>query len=106
MPTRQEIETEIRANFEAFSKMLPTLLKTNAGKYALLRKQKLVEVFDTPGDARKFAEAQFRDGLYSIQPISDVRIDLGYFSHAMPVSHVQPVNRPSDADSGGAAGHA
>ena len=68
--------------------MLPELAKTDPGKFALLRHEKLVQVFDTAGDTAKFATAQFDDGLYSIQEISSRVVDLGYFSHAVPVEHV------------------
>ena len=83
------IQEAVDRNYEAFKALLPDLIKTHLGKYALLREQAVVETFDTAGDAMKFAEAQFSDGLFSIQKITAQVVDLGYFSHAMHVGDVQ-----------------
>ncbi len=69
-PAAQNIQAEVDRNFEAFRGMLPDLLKDHAGKYALLRDTKLIEKFDTAGDALIYAQAQFPDGLYSIQEVT------------------------------------
>ena len=79
------LQAEVDRNFEAFKKQLPDLLKTSAGKYALLRDQQVIEVFDSASDAQKYALAQYPDGRCSIQHISDHIADLGYFSHVMHV---------------------
>lgn len=94
-PVAQNIQAEVDRNFEAFERMLPDLLKDYAGKYVLLRDTKLIEKFDTAGDALIFAQAQFPDGLYSIQEVTGRTIDLGFFSHVMPLSHIQPDDRAS-----------
>ena len=94
-PVAQDIQAEVDRNFEAFGAMLPDLLKDYAGKYVLLRDTKLIQKFDTAGDALIYAQAQFPDGLYSIQEVTGRIIDLGFFSHAMPLSHIQPVDRAS-----------
>lgn len=39
-------------------------------------------------DAMIYAEAQFKDGLYSIQEVADEMVDLRYFSHAVHVEAV------------------
>ncbi len=94
-PTAQDIQAEVDRNFEAFRAMLPDLLKDHAGKYVLLRDTKLVQKFDTAGDALIYAQAQFPDGLYSIQEVTGHTIDLGFFSHAMPFRDIQPDDRTS-----------
>ncbi len=94
-PEAQEIQAEVDQNFEAFKAMLPDLMRDSAGKYVLLRATKLVEKFDTAGDALIYAQAQFPDGLYSIQQVTGRTIDLGFFSHAMPLSHLQSDDRAS-----------
>jgi hypothetical protein len=99
--TRKEIEAEVRANFEAFTGLLPSLVKVNQGKFALLRSRAVVEIFDSAGDARKYAEAQFKDGLYSIQQIVEGIADLGYFSHAVSGAAVSGGHRSDPAASGG-----
>ncbi len=94
-PVAQDIQAEVDRNFEAFGAMLPDLLKDYAGKYVLLRGTKLIQKFDTAGDALIYAQAQFPDGLYSIQEVTGRTIDLGFFSHAMPIIQLQPGDRAS-----------
>ncbi len=94
-PAAQDIQAEVDQNYEAFKAMLPDLMKDHAGKYVLLRAAKLVEKFDTAGDALIYAQAQFPDGLYSIQEVTGHTIDLGFFSHAMPFRDIQPDDRTS-----------
>ena len=86
--TAEEIQAEVNKNFEAFKAMLPDLLKDHAGKYVLLHNSTLIQKFDTAGDAMIYAQAQFPDGLYSIQEVTGHTIDLGYFSHAMHFHHI------------------
>jgi hypothetical protein len=76
-------EQAVSENFEAFEKQLPQLLQTHAGKYALLRDKKVVEFFDSVGDAVKYGRDNFADGLYSVQLVTQEVEDLGYFSHAV-----------------------
>ena len=62
---------EVYENFEVFQKMLPKLMKTCAGKHALMRKQKIVEFFDTFIDAHKAGKLIFKDLPFSIQQVTD-----------------------------------
>ncbi len=88
MATKEEIQQEVDDNFEFFKEKLPELAATHLGKYALLRHQKLVDIFDSAGDAKKYAEAQYKDGIFSIQHIIDGITNLGYFSYGMSLSTV------------------
>ena len=74
---------EIERNFVEFQKLLPELLKTHAGKFAVLRNGKIIEFFDTFGDAAKFAFRSFKDEMFSVQEVTEKRIDLGFFSIAI-----------------------
>ena len=94
-PTAQDIQAEVDRNFEAFKALLPDLLKDHVGRYVLLRDAKFIQKFDTAGDAMIYAQAQFPDGLYSIQEVTGRTIDLGFFSHAMPFLDIQPDDRAS-----------
>ena len=76
--TRQE---EVDRNYEAFKKLLPDLIKTDVGRFALMHNQEVVECFDTIEDATKAGEERI-EGYYSIQKVTTKPIDLGYFSHA------------------------
>lgn len=75
-------------NYVVFKKLLPELLKTHSGKFALLRNEEVVELFDTARDAMIYGQKEYPDGLFSIQHVTDTVVDLGYFSHAM---HINPV---------------
>jgi hypothetical protein len=74
-------DSEIQKNYDVFKTWLPSLIiKHGYGKYALIRQQKLINVFDTKEDALKAAELKFDDGLFSIQEITDIAINLGFYS--------------------------
>lgn len=74
-------DSEIKKNFAAFKGWLPSLLlKYGYGKYALIRNQQLIDIFDTKEDAIKAAELKFDDGLFSVQEITDVALNLGFYS--------------------------
>jgi len=76
---------EIERNYRAFQDLLPTLLRTHGGKFALMREGAIVEFFDTAGDAYAAGRKLFEsDMLFSIQEVVETPIDLGFFSHAIP----------------------
>lgn len=77
-------QEQVDKNYEAFQKALPTL-QAHAGKHALLRDGEIVAIYDTLGDAVATAEKFYQDGMYSIQKVTADPVDLGYFSHAVPV---------------------
>ncbi len=77
-------QDQVDKNYEAFQKALPTL-QAHAGKYALLRDEEIIAIYDTLSDAVATAEKFYPDGLYSIQKITADPVDLGYFSHALPL---------------------
>jgi hypothetical protein len=76
-------EQAVNDNFAAFQQMLPSLMQTHQGKFALLRDEKAVEFFDSVADAIKYARTNYSDDLYSIQLVTREVEDLGYFSHAV-----------------------
>jgi hypothetical protein len=80
-PDRQKEAVE--RNYEAFRKLLPELLLTHRGKFALMRDGSAIEFFDTAGDAAIFGARQYPDLLFSVQEVSNASVDLGYFSHAV-----------------------
>ena len=77
-----EHQTEVEINFVKFKQLLPSLAASH-GKFALLRHGDLVEVYDTFQDALKTAQAFYKDGLYSIQKVTNKPIDLGFRSRAL-----------------------
>lgn len=75
-----EREIEIEKNLRAFQSKLPALLKSDNGRFALLRDEEIVGVFDTMRDAKFVGDRFLEDGRYSIQEITDIPVDLGFFS--------------------------
>ena len=86
MPKSDDIQAEVDQNFEAFQRLLPELLTTDAGKYVLLRHAEVVRAFDSPGDALIYGEDTYPDALFSIQLVTSEAVDLGYFSHAVSLA--------------------
>ena len=66
-PTREEMEREIKQNYEAFTQMEFDLRDTN--KFALLSRKKLLDVLDTRNDAHEIGKVLCKDGVYSVQEI-------------------------------------
>ena len=52
MATAEQVQDQIDQNYTAFTALLPDLMKTSAGKWALLHDATLEGVFDTARDAR------------------------------------------------------
>jgi hypothetical protein len=76
------IETEIDRNFDFFQRNLSQFLPTDLGRFALLRNCSVVQFCGTPFEAEMAGEAQFPDGIYSIQEVTDSPVDLGFFTYA------------------------
>jgi hypothetical protein len=79
MTQKDQVET----NYKTFRQKLPDLLKTHAGKFALMRDGTVVEFFDTARDAYAAGQQLFKDNLFSIQEVIEIPVDLGFFSHAI-----------------------
>ncbi len=64
-PNTEKLQAEVDANFEVFDKM--SFKESDKGKFTLLRKRKLITIFDTHKECRVIRPKKFADGLYSIQ---------------------------------------
>jgi hypothetical protein len=78
--TQQE---EVDRNYQRFKEILPTILKEQTGKFALMRHGEIVEFYATAADAMRTGRKFYADGLFSIQKVTREPEDLGYFSHAV-----------------------
>ena len=78
--TDSDQQREVDRNYEAFEGMLSELLKTDAGRTALMRDGKVIACFDTDRDAVEAGRAMFADRRFSMQEIDDCSVDLGWFS--------------------------
>jgi hypothetical protein len=74
---------QVDRNFEAFEKLLPELLQSHPGKYVVLHDARVVDFFDTLGDAVKFGHARFGDANFSVQEITRRGVNLGFYSYAL-----------------------
>lgn len=75
-------ETEVDRNFEAFRTMLPGLLQTVPGKYALLHALEMVEIYDTSVAAVIAGLTRFGENGYSVQQVTEQSDNLGFYSYA------------------------
>jgi hypothetical protein len=82
--TPEQRKEEIEKNYRAFVAMLPSLLPTNRGKFALMHAGEILEFYDTARDAYLAGQQAYLDGLFSVQEVTSSPVDLGYFSHAVP----------------------
>ncbi len=81
--TKGSLEKEIDANLEYFQKELPKIDSANHGKYTLIRHQEIVGFFDTVTDAVTAGNTSYPDKLFSVQQVTEIATDLGFYSHAM-----------------------
>lgn len=79
------IQAEVDKNYEAFQKLLPGLTQEHNGRFALMRGEKVVNIFDSVHDAVVFAKEKYDDDLFSVQEITERIVDMGFFSHAINV---------------------
>ena len=82
------IQAEVDKNYEAFQKLLPKLIEEHNGRFALMRGEKVEQIFDSIHDAVVFAKEKYDDDLFSVQEITEQIADLGFFSHAIHVVSV------------------
>lgn len=85
MAVQAQVQDHVDRNYKSFEALLPDLIRSSAGKWALMRNEKLDAVFDTALDAYTAGSLLYPDdGLFSIQEIRSRPVDLGWFSYALP----------------------
>jgi hypothetical protein len=72
---------EVDRNYDAFTRILGTILSAHRDQLALMRDGEVVGFYETPREALKAATEKFSDGIFSIQEVTDEPIDLGFWSH-------------------------
>jgi len=80
--TSSQRQISIEKNLRFFREHLDVLIKTDPGRYVLLRNEEIAGVYDTIRDAKLTGEKFFDDGDYSIQQITKKPVNLGFFSYA------------------------
>lgn len=81
--TDDKRQDAVERNYQAFVALLPELIKSHHGKFALMHDGEVVEFFDSARDAMVYGQKEFSDGLFSVQEVTSISVDLGYFSHAV-----------------------
>ena len=75
-------QKEVATNARAFAKLLPGLLAQNlSGYYALMRAGKIEATLKDFNDAMIMGNRVFGKKPFSVQPITDEAINLGWYSY-------------------------
>ena len=83
--TQQE---EVDRNYEAFQKLLPSIIATHRDQYALMQGGKVIGYYTTSRDAISTANSFLAGKPFSVQRVTDGQVDLGFFSHALHSGNV------------------
>ena len=77
----QRQNLQIDQNYDAFVRILGSIIEHHRDKLALMRDGEIVGYYDKPGDANRAGVEMFPDQIFSIQEVTDEPIDLGFWSH-------------------------
>lgn len=83
MAKQDKKQKEIEENLVFFSEKLPDLLHDHRGRYVLLRHREIIGIYDTVADAKTTGDKFYKDGIFSIQKVTDEPIELGAMAHAL-----------------------
>ncbi|WP_288695342.1 hypothetical protein [Brachyspira pilosicoli] len=85
MVSKDKIENEVSQNYQFFlqEKENNRIPYNCLNKVALLREQQIIDYFDSIDDALKYARKVYEDGLYSVQKVNDIVINLGYIGSVL-----------------------
>ena len=75
---RKKQQAEVDNNYAAFEKILPEIIKSHNGEFALMKKGGIKGYYSTREDARKAGRLAYKDNIFSIQEVTDQKVDLGY----------------------------
>lgn len=75
------LQQEIDRNFDAFQRVVQSLMPARTGQWTLMRHGEIVSYHATAAGAEGAGIARYEDDLFSIQEVTDEVVDLGYFSH-------------------------
>ncbi len=78
---KDPVRDQVDKNYRAFLAMLPNIIGTQRDKYALMKDGEIVAFYSTLEDAYVTAHKFYPDGEFSVQRVTDIPVDLGFFSH-------------------------
>jgi hypothetical protein len=79
--TSERQRLEVDRNYDAFVRVLGSILPEHRDQLALMKDGRIVAYFEKPGEAYRVGLERFPDGIFSIQEVTDEPIDLGFWSH-------------------------
>lgn len=74
---------QVDINYDAFQRMLGSIIADHRGEYALMRDRRIVGYFARPGDADREGHRTFSDRLYSIQQVTEEPVELGMYANGL-----------------------
>lgn len=78
-PQRHQVEI----NYDAFQRVLGSILADHRHQYALMRDRQIVGFFKEPGDADREGHRRFADQVYSIQQVTEEPVELGLYANGL-----------------------
>lgn len=79
----QRTAAQVDINYEAFQKILPTLLPERLNEYALMKDGAVVDFFATAMEAYGAGKERLGLGNFSMQKVIDRPVDFGFYSHVV-----------------------
>ena len=76
-------QKQVDNNYEAFIKMLPTIINDHRNKAALMKDGEIIGYYTTVEDAKLTGDLMYKGEPFSVQLVTNGSIDLGFFSHAI-----------------------
>ncbi|QMW22643.1 DEAD/DEAH box helicase family protein [Sandaracinobacteroides saxicola] len=70
-------DREVKSNFDALQRELGNLLPHHAGQYALMQNRQILQFCATMSDAVREGVRRFGEAPFSVQEITDQRLDIG-----------------------------
>lgn len=79
-------KNQIEVNYQAFLKILPSIITAQRGKFALMHDGEIILFLDTARDAYVVGVKFYGEGEneFSIQKVTDAVVDLGFYSRFPP----------------------
>lgn len=75
-------DRQVDRNYDAFLKMLPQIMLMHMNKFVLMKDGESYGFYSTLEDAYMAADKLFPGQEFSVQKVTNVPVDLGFFSHA------------------------
>jgi hypothetical protein len=85
MEMSEAVREQVDKNYQAFLSMLPNIIMQYRNKYALMKDGEVIGYYSTLDDAYMTANKFYPTEPYSVQKVTDVPVDLGFFSHAVRI---------------------